>query len=309
MERAVPIFLTGFMVLVGLDFLSYRLGKQRNRSRPSVSARDTAANLSVYALARLTRSVGSVTAVPLVLIASALTPIHLPTAQWWTWACALVLTDLAYYGRHRMTHRIRVFWAAHHVHHSSQYLNLSTGMRTPWLVPGWLFISAVVYVPLALIGFPVWMIFACHAIVLFYQFPIHTERINRLPRPIEYLFNTPSHHRVHHGANNPYLNKNYGGILIVWDRLFGSYAEEDEPVQYGLQQNIATHNPIKLNYHEFVAMLSDVGRAKTWRGRVGYLLRPPGWSEVAETPAPRSHDSDDHAVPLDGQHWAAAGNG
>ncbi|EUA87397.1 hypothetical protein I551_6122 [Mycobacterium ulcerans str. Harvey] len=91
---------------------------------------------------------------------------------------------------------------------------------------------------------------------------------------------------MHHGANNPYLNKNYGGILIVWDRLFGSYAEEDEPVQYGLQQNIATHNPIKLNYHEFAAMLSDVGRAKTWRGRVGYLLRPPGWSEVAETPAP-----------------------
>ncbi|BBX74377.1 sterol desaturase family protein [Mycobacterium shinjukuense] len=289
MERAFPILLIGLMVLMGIEFLSYRLGTERAQPRAGFSARDTAASLSVYTLALITRPVGQFTAVPVVLIAGALTPVHLPASRWWVWLSALVLTDLAYYVKHRMAHRIRLFWAAHSVHHSSRYFNLSTGVRTPWLVPGWLFLSSAVYVPLALVGFPVWMIFSCHTIVIFYQFPVHTERIDRLPRPIEYLFNTPSHHRVHHGANNPYLNKNYGGILIVWDRLFGSYAEEREPVSFGLTKNIDTHNPIKLNYHEFVTMLGDIRRSRTWRARLGYLLGPPEWAEVA--PASESTDS------------------
>lgn len=116
--------------------------------------------------------------------------------------------------------------------------------------------------------------------------PPHTERIDRLPRFIEYLFNTPSHHRVHHGANNPYLDKNYSGILIIWDRIFGSYAEETEPVRYGLTKNIGRNDPITVNFHEFGRMLRDVWRARTWRGRVGYLLRPPSWTE------PESHVGD-----------------
>ncbi|CAM4249309.1 Fatty acid hydroxylase superfamily protein [Mycobacterium basiliense] len=315
MERVLPIVLVALVVLMGLEFLSYRLDQRQTRSRAGMSARDTAASVSVYALALVTRPAGKLTGIPVVLLASALAPIHLPVTNWWVWVSALVLTDLAYYVKHRMAHRIRVFWAAHSVHHSSQYFNLSTGVRTPWLVPGWLFLSAVVYVPLVLAGFPVWMIFGCHAIVIFYQYPIHTERVDRLPRPIEYLFNTPSHHRVHHGANNPYLNKNYGGIFIVWDRLFGSYAEEGAPIQFGLTKNITTHNPIKLNYHEFVTMLGDIRHARTWRGRIGYLLRPPEWSESADAdqgrptapnPAPADREQAGSRSPQENLRWAAA---
>ncbi|MDF2584490.1 MAG: sterol desaturase, partial [Mycobacterium sp.] len=104
---------------------------------------------------------------------------------------------------------------------------------------------------------------------------------------IEFIFNTPSHHRVHHGSNNPYLDKNYAGILIIWDRLFGSYADEVEQVRYGLTHNIDTYNPIKVNFHEFALMVRDVWRAKTWRGRVGYLLQPPGWTESTPAASPQ----------------------
>ncbi|QUR68325.1 sterol desaturase family protein [Mycobacterium spongiae] len=291
MEDIFLMLLAGVLVLMGIEFLSYRLDKNPSRQRVGVSARDTATSLSVYALARITRPLAQFTGVPLVVLAAALTPLALPASQWWVWVAALVLTDLAYYAKHRMAHRIRFFWAAHSVHHSSQHFNLSTGLRTPWLVPGWFFLSSIVYVPLALVGFPVWMIFGCHGIVIFYQFPIHTERIDRLPRPIEYLFNTPSHHRVHHGANNPYLNKNYGGILIVWDRLFGSFTEEGGPVRFGLRKNIATHNPIKVNFGEFVAMLGDVRRSRTWRGRVGSLLGPPEWTDANAEQSPTRDDS------------------
>lgn len=188
------------------------------------------------------------------VIAAAFAPHTLSASDWRVWVAALVLADLAYYAEHRMDHRIRLLWAGHSVHHSSQHFNLSTAVRLPWLIPG-SFLASVTDVPLALLGIPAWMIFLAHSIVLLFQYPIHTERVDRLPRPIEFVFNTPSHHRVHHGANNPYLDKNYGGILIVWDRMFGSYAEETEPVRYGLTTNIGTHNPVRANYHEFAGMV------------------------------------------------------
>lgn len=287
---AIPAFL----VLIAVEFVAYyrerrdavdearrdALGEVRRggRSTAGVSARDAAASLSIYGIGRVVKPLDKFIELPVVAVAAALTPLSLSAPQWWVWALALVLADLAYYVKHRMSHRVRLFWTGHSVHHSSQYFNLSTAVRLPWLIPG-SFLMSVVYVPLALIGIPVWMIFLAQSVVLLYQFPIHTERVDRLPRLVEFLFNTPSHHRVHHGANNPYLDKNYGGILIVWDRLFGSYADEVEPVRFGLTTNIDTFNPVKVNYHEFAAMVGDVWRAETWRGRVGYLLNPPGWSE------------------------------
>ena len=280
---AIPAFL----LLMAVEYVGYWREKREQQqeapvaSRPKagLSLRDTASSLSVYGLGRIVKPLDKFTELPMVALAGALTPLSLSMSLWWTWVVALVLVDFAYYWQHRMSHRIRLFWAAHSVHHSSQHFNLSTAVRLPWLIPG-SFLSASVYVPLALIGIPVWMIFLSQAVVLLYQFPIHTERIDRLPRVIEYWFNTPSHHRVHHGANNPYLDRNYGGIFIIWDRMFGSYAEELEPVKYGLTKNIDTHNPIKVNFHEFGVMMRDVWRAKSWRGRIGYLLRPPGWTEV-----------------------------
>lgn len=280
---AIPAFL----LLLGIEFVGERLERRREeragaqapvRQRAGFGLRDTLASLSVYGLGRIAKMGERFISLPIVVLAAAAAPVTLSASRWWVWVLAIVGADLAYYAEHRMHHRIRLFWAAHSVHHSSQHFNMSTAVRLPWLIPG-RFLSTVVYIPLALTGVPVWLIFLSQAIVLLYQYPLHTELIGKLPRPVEYVFNTPSHHRVHHGANNPYLDKNYGGILIVWDRWFNSYADETERVRYGLTKNIETYNPVKVNFHEFAAMVGDVRRAKTWRGRIGYLLAPPGWAE------------------------------
>jgi sterol desaturase/sphingolipid hydroxylase (fatty acid hydroxylase superfamily) len=203
-----------------------------------------------------------------------LTPLRVPTDAWWAWVVIFFADDLAYYWFHRISHEVRVFWASHVVHHSSEHYNLSTALRQTWVpmtyLPFWL--------PLALAGFPPWMILTQQAISLMYQFWIHTERIGRLPRPIEFLFNTPSHHRVHHGANEQYLDRNYAGILIIWDRMFGTFAGEEERVRYGLTKNIETFKPTEVAFHEYKAIAHDVRAARTWRERWGYMLRGPGWA-------------------------------
>jgi sterol desaturase/sphingolipid hydroxylase (fatty acid hydroxylase superfamily) len=288
---AIPAFL----LLLGIEFLGDHLERRRERRagrtaesprRVGFSARDTFASLGVYGLGRFANLVEDFIQLPIVVLAAMLAPISLSASDWWVWVLAIVGADLGYYAQHRMQHRVRLFWAAHSVHHSSQHFNMSTAVRLPWLIPG-RFLTSVVYIPLALVGVPVWMIFLSQAIVLLFQYPLHTERIGKLHPAIEFIFNTPSHHRVHHGSNNPYLDKNYAGILIIWDRLFGSYADEVEQVRYGLTHNIDTYNPIKVNFHEFALMVRDVWRAKTWRGRVGYLLQPPGWTESTPAASPQ----------------------
>jgi sterol desaturase/sphingolipid hydroxylase (fatty acid hydroxylase superfamily) len=147
------------------------------------------------------------------------------------------------------------------------------------------------WLPLALIGIPPWMIVLEQSVSLVYQFGIHTERVGRLWRPLECVFNTPSHHRVHHGANEQYLDRNYGGILIVWDRLFGSFAGESERVRYGLTKNIETHHPVRVAFHEYIAIGHDLRSAHGWRQRLGYVFRGPGWSP-APLPSGGAADTD-----------------
>jgi len=134
------------------------------------------------------------------------------------------------------------------------------------------------WAPLALVGFAPWMILLQQAISLIYQFWIHTERVKTMPAWFEFFFNTPSHHRVHHGSNEVYLDRNYGGILIIWDRLFGTFQGETERVRYGLTQNIRSFRPTRVAFHEFAAIWEDVRAATSWRHRLGYLFRGPGWS-------------------------------
>ncbi|HET7734683.1 MAG TPA: sterol desaturase family protein [Nocardioidaceae bacterium] len=191
-----------------------------------------------------------------------------------TWVLLFFADDLAYYWYHRTHHTIRVLWASHVVHHSSEYYNLSTALRQTWTP----FTSLPYWLPLAFLGFAPWMILLAQSWSLLYQFFLHTERVDKLWRPIELVMNTPSHHRVHHGSNEQYLDKNYGGILIVWDRLFGSFEAEGERVIYGLTTNIGTFNLMRVATHEYTAIWRDVRRAKTWRDRAGYVLRGPGWS-------------------------------
>jgi sterol desaturase/sphingolipid hydroxylase (fatty acid hydroxylase superfamily) len=189
-------------------------------------------------------------------------------------ALAMVLWDFLYYWDHRFMHEVRLFWANHVNHHSSQRYNLSTALRQPWsgLMMAW------VFAPMPLLGFPVKKTFRASQLNLLYQYWIHTEVIDRLSPRAEAVLNTPSHHRVHHGANQQYLDKNYGGILIIWDRLFGTFEPEVRRVRYGLTKNISTYNPFRIAYHEFAAIGRDVRSTANWSERFGYVFRHPGWT-------------------------------
>ena len=193
-------------------------------------------------------------------------------AGWVGWAAALVGWDLVYYWEHRISHEVRFFWASHVNHHSSREFNLSTALRQPWTA----FHTALMVAPLALVGVRPDLIVMAGAINLIYQFWVHTEAIDRLG-PLEWVLNTPSHHRVHHGSNPRYLDRNYGGILIVWDRLFGTFQAEVEPVVYGLTKDLDSYNLLTIAFHEWSALAGDVWGARGWRDRAGHLLRGPAW--------------------------------
>lgn len=196
---------------------------------------------------------------------------------WWAFVLCFVLDDLAYYVFHRSAHRVRWFWASHVIHHSSERYNLSTALRQTWT--GFFSLNFLFRLPLFLIGFPPAMVFFCAGLNLIYQFWIHTEVIGRCPRWFEAVMNTPSHHRVHHAVNPRYLDKNYAGVFIVWDRMFGTFVrerDEDRP-QYGIVKPLASFNILWAAVHEWVGIARDLWSAP-WRHKLGYLLREPGWS-------------------------------
>ncbi|GAA2566784.1 sterol desaturase family protein [Mycolicibacterium diernhoferi] len=201
-------------------------------------------------------------------------PWHLSPSKWYTWVIAIVGIDLLWYFYHRIAHRIRLIWATHQAHHSSQYFNFATALRQKWNNSG----EILMWTPLPLLGVPPWMVFFAFSLNLIYQFWVHTERIDRMWRPIEFIFNTPSHHRVHHGMDPEYLDKNYAGIFILWDRLFGTYQEEVFRPHYGLTKQVDTFNIWKLQTHEYVAIGRDVRAARRWRDKLGYIFGPPGWA-------------------------------
>jgi sterol desaturase/sphingolipid hydroxylase (fatty acid hydroxylase superfamily) len=259
------------VALLAIEALSFKVAHREELK--GYEKRDTATSLSM--------GIGNVVIntgwklVVLVIFAACyeLTPLRIPEEAVWAWVLLFFCDDLAYYWFHRISHEVRVFWASHVVHHSSQYFNLSTALRQTWVpmtyFPFWM--------PLALAGFKPWMILTQQAISLMYQFWIHTERIGRLPRPLELVLNTPSHHRVHHGTNDQYLDRNYGGILIIWDRMFGTFEGEGERVRYGLTKNLRTFRPVKVAFHEYQAMWRDVRAADNWRDRLGYVFGGPAW--------------------------------
>ena len=200
---------------------------------------------------------------------------------WSAWVVGLLGVEFFYYWDHRAGHEIRLLWAAHVIHHSSQKYNLSTALRQTWTGE----YTVLFFLPVALLGVPVEIILAAWSVNLLYQFWIHTEAIDRLPRWFEFVFNTPSHHRVHHGSQAQYLDRNYGGVLIVWDRLFGTFEPEGEQVIYGLTKNLETFNPLRVATHEYVALYRDVQAADSWRSRAGFALHGPGWAPPSR-PAP-----------------------
>lgn len=194
---------------------------------------------------------------------------------WWAWILVFFADDFSYYWFHRMSHESRFFWASHIIHHSSQRYNLSTALRQTWTGG---FTSFIFWLWLPLLGFHPLMILTQMSLSLLYQFWIHTETIHKMPYWFEAIFNTPSHHRVHHATNPQYLDRNHAGILIIWDKLFGTFEPEIEKPVYGLTTNIDSYNPIYVAFHEWKALFKDAFTNKTTvYKRLLYFAKPPGW--------------------------------
>jgi sterol desaturase/sphingolipid hydroxylase (fatty acid hydroxylase superfamily) len=192
--------------------------------------------------------------------------------SWWGFALALVLVDLCRYWAHRISHEQRFWWATHVTHHSSEKMNFSVSFRTGWTQH----IKFIFLLPVPFLGFDPFTFFVCHQLAVLSQFWVHTELVRKLPAPIEYIFVTPSHHRVHHGSNPKYIDKNYGSTFILWDRLFGTFQEEEERPVYGLTKPVNSFNPIYLVFHEWVDIWKDLRHATSFREAWDILFKPPG---------------------------------
>ncbi|MET3761011.1 sterol desaturase family protein [Sphingomonas sp. UYEF23] len=265
---AVP----GFIALVLAEMIVARI-KDRTRYEPKDTLVSLALGLGSTVAGAL--SVGLVFALSLWVWQFRLFDIGY---AWYWFVLAFVLDDLFYYVFHRSAHRVRWFWASHVIHHSSQHYNLSTALRQTWT--GFVSLGFIFRLPLLLIGFPPAMLVFVAGLNLIYQFWIHTEMIDRMPRWFEAVMNTPSHHRVHHATNPRYLDTNYAGVFIVWDRLFGTFEPEraDDRPRYGIVKNLGSFNLLWAATHEWIGIAQDVWRAPGLRAKLGYLVMPPGWS-------------------------------
>jgi len=267
------IALLVYLACIAVEFALVRGGKIKGVYEP----RDTAASLGMVV------GNGVTTLLMAGLVLAALTAAYdhrlftLSPKNPLAWIALFFLDDFTYYWFHRISHECRFWWAAHVNHHSSRRYNLSTALRQTWT--GELAGTWTLWIPLALIGFPPGMILLQQSVSLAYQFWIHTEAIDRMPPWFEYLFNTPSHHRVHHASNPRYLDRNYAGVLMIWDRLFGTFTAETsaEPPEYGLVKNLDTFNPVKIAFHEWAAISRDLIRARSPREAAGVVFGAPGW--------------------------------
>ncbi|MDN4174389.1 sterol desaturase family protein [Nocardioides sp. SOB77] len=268
---AMPFFLL-FVVVEALA--AYFLEDERPDGSARYDGRDAWTSVSLGSVSVVTMALWKLLglAVYTVLFVH-VAPWQLPADAWWTVALAVLGVDFFFYWAHRVAHRVRLVWATHQAHHSSEHFNFSTALRQKWNNSH----ELVIWAPLPLLGVPPALVFLGFSISLVYQFFVHTERIRTLPRPIELVFNTPSHHRVHHGSDPEYLDRNYGGILIVWDRLFGTFQPELHRPTYGLTKPVGTYNLLTLQTHEYAAIARDVRGAPTLRDKLGYVFGPPGW--------------------------------
>lgn len=194
---------------------------------------------------------------------------------WLYWVVLLFAEDFMFYWLHRVDHYCRLFWAVHVTHHSSEEFNLTVGFRSSVFQPLYRFVW---FIPLPLLGFKAEDIMLMYAATQIYGIIIHTQAVGKLG-PLEWFFSTPSHHRVHHGSNVPYLDKNMGMVFIIWDRLFGTFAEEKETVRYGLTKNLEQpYHPVKTVFHEWVEIFRDLRRPAPLKAKFMYVFGPPGWS-------------------------------
>ncbi|MTE16320.1 C-5 sterol desaturase [Nocardia sp. CT2-14] len=211
----------------------------------------------------------------------------------WSWVAVMLGVDMLWYLYHRVSHRVRLVWAAHQVHHNSRYFNYATALRQKW--NPWF--ELLIWTPLPLLGVPPWMVFTAWSFNLIYQFLVHTEAVGKLPRWYEFVFNTPSHHRVHHASDPEYLDRNYGGILILWDRLFGTFRAETFRPTYGLTTNIDSTNVLTLQYYQFGALWRDLRSTRRVRDWLGYTFGPPGWQPTLPDTPPSARGDEQPLTP------------
>ena len=260
---AIPVFMLAIAV-------EWRLAPNRGELYES---RDTAANLVMGAGNVTIQLAWKVAVLALYLLVYEYRLFDLPQTAIWVWVVAFFVEDLCYYAFHRFHHTTRIGWAAHVNHHSSEHYNLAVALRQSWTTP---FTGLWFWLPMPLLGFHPLMVLTLQSTSLIYQFWIHTQLIGSLGAA-EKVLNTPSHHRVHHGSNPEYIDRNFAGVLIIWDKLFGSFEPERAPVKYGLTKNIHSFNPLVIAFHEWRNLLSSM------RGLSGFL---PRFREALRAPNP-----------------------
>lgn len=269
-HQIMMVVATLFIINLGITSLEVALDLVTKKER---RWKDTLANCAIFLAHQVIEktafaSLGFVALLPFFI----LTPLQIPMNVW-TWILALLAADFTYYWMHRCEHQIRILWASHSVHHSSQDYNLTVGFRLS-LVEG--FFEWAFLVPMILIGFNPFQALVALVLVAQYQHWVHTEHVTKLGW-LDEVFNTPSVHRVHHGSNRRYLDKNYGGILMIWDKMFGTFEREDEKVVYGLTRNINTNNPVKITFTEFGHIWSDVKKCRNMRDRFKIVFGGLSW--------------------------------
>jgi sterol desaturase/sphingolipid hydroxylase (fatty acid hydroxylase superfamily) len=269
---AVPVFFT----LILLE-----LWVARSRGLTVYRLKDSLTSINVGIMSEFSKAMGGVISlVMFTLISDRFGAFVWDVSHPMTWISALLLYDFCYYWVHRTGHEINLFWASHVVHHSSEEFNLSTALRQS--STGFLF-RWIFYIPLALLGYPVKVFVVVGLIDFLYQYWVHTQLIGKLGW-LEYVVVTPSNHRVHHGQNSYCIDKNYGGIFSIWDRMFGTYADEreDEKPVYGIRKPLQSWNPLWANLHHFVQIWNQVKSTKNWRHRLMYIFSKPSWTPEKE---------------------------
>jgi sterol desaturase/sphingolipid hydroxylase (fatty acid hydroxylase superfamily) len=263
---SIPVF----FILIGIEILVERFTHKELYRFP-----DAIANISCGITSQLSGLFLKIFGIGIyVVLYENFTLFKLNNNTWWYWLLLILLVDVAYYWAHRMSHEINLFWGGHVVHHQSEEYNLSVALRQSSLQVIWTFGFSL---PIAFLGFEPLDFALVSAFNTLYQFWIHTETINKLPSWFEFIFNTPSHHRVHHGRDPKYIDKNHAGSLIIWDRMFGTFQPEEEKPTYGITKPINSWNPVFANVSHYVEMGKDLKRIESWSDRVKYLFMKPGW--------------------------------
>ena len=230
------------------------------------------ASFSVFIVAQVTEKVGIAFFATIFYFLAQLIPWQIPINIWTTILC-IVFIDFLYYWEHRIEHRVRILWSYHSIHHSSPIYNYTTALRVSFIDT---FVTWIFYLPAILVGFHPYVVLIAIFFTLTYQFWLHTEIIGKLGW-FEKIFMTPSQHRVHHGSDEIYLDKNYGAVLSICDRMFGTFQEEIHRPTYGLTKPINTINPVKVHFMEYFNIFKDLRKAKSLKEAWGYLTQPPGW--------------------------------